>query len=96
MTVDELAQEIRRVDGNNALGAGALAEALMPFIAARESTPRAWMRRWAFDGGKPAKERNSNGRMSWPLKYKMKPFTEGRLFDDDVPLYAQAKTGQST
>lgn len=32
MTVDDLAQEIRRVDGNNSLGAGALAEALMPFI----------------------------------------------------------------
>lgn len=33
-TVDELAQEIRRVDGNHDLGAGALAEALMPFLAA--------------------------------------------------------------
>lgn len=32
MTIDELAQEIRRVDGNNDMGAGALAEALMPFI----------------------------------------------------------------
>jgi hypothetical protein len=32
MTVDELAQEIRRVDGDNSLGAGALAEALMPFL----------------------------------------------------------------
>lgn len=36
MNVDELAQEIRRVDGDseNRLGAGALAEALMPFIVA--------------------------------------------------------------
>lgn len=34
--VDELAQEIRRVDGSNSLGAGALAEALMPFLAAIE------------------------------------------------------------
>jgi hypothetical protein len=32
MLVDELAQEIRRVDGNHDLGAGALAEALMPWI----------------------------------------------------------------
>ena len=32
-TIDELAQEIRRVDGNHSLGAGALAEALMPFLA---------------------------------------------------------------
>jgi len=30
--VDELAQEIRRVDGNHSLGAGALAEALLPFL----------------------------------------------------------------
>lgn len=32
LSVDTLAQEIRRVDGNNDKGAGALAEALMPFI----------------------------------------------------------------
>lgn len=32
LDVDALAQEIRRVDGSNSLGAGALAEALMPFI----------------------------------------------------------------
>ncbi len=32
--VDQLAQEIRRVDGSHSLGAGALAEALMPFVAA--------------------------------------------------------------
>lgn len=37
--VDDLAQEIRRVDGSNSLGAGALAEALVPFIVA------AWNRR---------------------------------------------------
>lgn len=35
--VDELAQEIRRVDGNHDLGAGALAEALMPFLSSRLS-----------------------------------------------------------
>jgi hypothetical protein len=34
LTVDALAQEIRRVDGSNSLGAGALAEALMPFLEA--------------------------------------------------------------
>ncbi|MCV9964322.1 hypothetical protein OIU34_20760 [Pararhizobium sp. BT-229] len=32
LDVDALAQEIRRVDGNHSLGAGALAEALMPFL----------------------------------------------------------------
>jgi len=30
--IDALAQEIRRVDGENSLGAGALAEALQPFL----------------------------------------------------------------
>ena len=30
--VDELAQEIRRVDGSHKMGAGALAEALIPFL----------------------------------------------------------------
>jgi hypothetical protein len=30
--IDALAQEIRRVDGKNSLGAAALAEALMPFF----------------------------------------------------------------
>jgi hypothetical protein len=34
ITIDQLAQEIRRVDGNHSLGAGALAEKLMPFIEA--------------------------------------------------------------
>lgn len=34
LDVDDLAQEIRRVDGENSLGAGALAEALMPFLSA--------------------------------------------------------------
>ena len=32
LLADELAQEIRRVDGSHTLGAGALAEALAPFI----------------------------------------------------------------
>lgn len=32
LTVDALAQEIRRIDGQHDMGAGALAEALMPFI----------------------------------------------------------------
>jgi hypothetical protein len=37
LDVDALAQEIRRVDGSNSLGAGALAEALMPFIAKQQA-----------------------------------------------------------
>jgi hypothetical protein len=45
-SIDELAQEIRRVDGAHSLGAGALAEALMPFITARRApaapVPKGW------------------------------------------------------
>lgn len=36
LNVDALAQEIRRVDGNHSLGAGALAEALLPWITAAQ------------------------------------------------------------
>lgn len=44
--VDELAQEIRRVDGSHSLGAGALAEALMPFLSALEpAAPEAFVYR---------------------------------------------------
>jgi hypothetical protein len=47
LTVDALAQEIRRVDGSHSLAAGALAEALLPFIsAALAAAPReavAWV-----------------------------------------------------
>jgi hypothetical protein len=35
LNVNTLSNEIRRVDGSNSLGAGALAEALMPFILSR-------------------------------------------------------------
>lgn len=34
LDVDTLANEIRRLDGSHSLGAGALAEALLPFLAA--------------------------------------------------------------
>ena len=44
LTVDALAQEIRRIDGNHYLGAGDLAEALMPFLTREPSTlPADWM-----------------------------------------------------
>jgi hypothetical protein len=34
--IDSLAQEIRRVDGAHSLGAGALSEALQPWLAAHD------------------------------------------------------------
>lgn len=42
LTVDALAEKIRRVDGSNALGAGALAEALMPFLSAIPAPAGEW------------------------------------------------------
>lgn len=42
LDVDALAQEIRRVDGNNSLGAGALAEALLPFLSALPASGAGW------------------------------------------------------
>ncbi len=44
MDVDALAQEIRRVDGSHNLGAGALAEALMPFLSSQAApvAPTPW------------------------------------------------------
>lgn len=47
--IDRLAQEIRRVDGSNSLGAAALAEALMPFVAAMQAAPEGV--EWVAAGG---------------------------------------------
>lgn len=49
LTVDDLAQEIRRVDGNHSLGAGALAEALMPFFSAYGDAKEEHARRVAME-----------------------------------------------
>lgn len=51
--------------------------------------PIAYMRRWYFDGEKPAKERNANGRMAWPPKFRLMPTSTTKCFPDDVPLYAK-------
>lgn len=40
LSLDALAQLIRHVDGNHSLGAGALAEAIWPFVQRRESSLR--------------------------------------------------------
>lgn len=52
-------------------------------------TPKAWMRKWAFDGVKPAKVKGDNGRWRWPIEMKYQPVTTVHIFDDDVPLFAQ-------
>jgi hypothetical protein len=45
------------------------------------------MRRWAYDGETPVKERKENGRMAWPVRFKMHAVTVNRVFPDDVPLF---------
>ena len=61
--------------------------ALLDLALAAEPQPRAWMRKWAFDGDKPYKEKNANGRMAWPIRFKMLAVTKDKHFDDDVALY---------
>jgi hypothetical protein len=55
-----------------------------------DQQPRAWMRRWAFDGEKPHKVRNENNRMAYPGKFRLLPVTLEKCLPDDVPLYAAA------
>ena len=63
-----------------------LRAALAQAGAGRE--PVAWMRQWFFDGEAPKKERNENGRLAWPAKFKFLQVTAGKVLPDDVPLYA--------
>lgn len=41
-SIDELAQEIRRIEGSNNMGAGELAEALTPWLIRRVTIPAGW------------------------------------------------------
>ena len=45
------------------------------------------MRKWAFCGEQPYKEKNASGRMAWNIKFKILPVTKGKHFNDDIPLY---------
>ena len=66
-------------------------EQKVPAVAGRVEQPvrpRAWMRRWYFEGETPYKERNKNGRPAWPQKFKFLAVTPNKVLDDDVPLYA--------
>lgn len=53
-----------------------------------DAVPRAWQRKWFADGEEPKKERNANGRLVLPSRFKFRPLTEIVVFKDDVPLYA--------
>jgi hypothetical protein len=60
--------------------------------ARRQGEAVAWARKWYVDGETPAKERNSNGRMAWPTKFKLLPVTVGKCLADDVHLIIQPAT----
>jgi acetoin utilization deacetylase AcuC-like enzyme len=55
--------------------------------------PTAFIRRWALDGEKPEKERNDNGRMVWPVKFKFLPVTQSQCLRDDEPLFTADQVG---
>ena len=57
-----------------------LAEASAPAV---DRKPLGWLRRWAFDGEKPRKEKGK-----WVAKFRLLPITQHQAFNDDVPLYA--------
>lgn len=98
--IDELAQEIRRVDGNNSLGAGALAEALMPFIARLSSIegkePAAWRYRpdnkavWQYSEG--SQPNSISGWLFEPLYASPAPPVEGTA--DKTPAVKLAEWAQ--
>lgn len=52
---------------------------------------KAWMRKWAFDGEIPKKEKNGDGRQAWPSKFKLLPVTEHKILPDDIPLIQQPR-----
>jgi hypothetical protein len=47
-----------------------------------------YARKWHIDGEIPAKERNDNGRMVWPRRFRFLPLTDARMLPDDVPVCA--------
>lgn len=54
-----------------------------------KKNPLAWMRKWAFEGEIPKKEKRENGRWAWPTKFLMLPVTQSKCFEDDIPLFAE-------
>ena len=46
----------------------------------------AYARRWFVNGETPAKEYNFNGRLAWPVRFKLLPVTGVKCLPDDEPL----------
>ncbi|MBV2180939.1 MAG: hypothetical protein KUL86_06845 [Castellaniella sp.] len=74
---------------------GASIEPVFRRAAPVAQEPVAYIRRWAFDGVKPEKVRNENGRLVWSFKHKLRDVTKGKCLDDDVPLYAAPVAAQA-
>lgn len=49
--------------------------------------PVAFARKWHIDGEVPRKEKQENGRLAWPFKFKLMPITIGKCLADDAPLF---------
>lgn len=58
--------------------------------ALEEQKPVAWARRWYVNGEEPRKEKQANGRLAWPIRFKFLPISEGQCMKDDAPLYLSA------
>ena len=101
--VDALAQEIRRVNAGNNLGAGALAEALMPFICAsyRQTPepaivahPKMWAPEEVEDGERGIRWVTNEGIHGRPTDHdvreylKRTPTANGCLCDECKVFYA--------
>ena len=53
----------------------------------KDAEPYAYVRKWHFDGEKPAKVKNENNRWAWPTKFKFVSLSFPKCQPDDVPLY---------
>lgn len=53
----------------------------------KDAEPYAYVRKWHFDGEKPAKVKNENNRWAWPTKFKFVALSFPKCQPDDVPLY---------
>lgn len=55
----------------------------------KDAEPYAYVRKWHFDGEKPAKVKNENNRWAWPTKFKFVALSFPKCQPDDVPLYTR-------
>ena len=53
--------------------------------------PDGFIRKWAKDGEVPTKEKNSNGRMAWPTKFKFMAVTQYQVLASDLALFTRGE-----